>query len=782
MSSTTGVISGGIKWTGLASGTDFGAVVDKLVAIERRTITRQENWKAEWQEKITAISGLNTRLVSLKLDAQDKDLRSELLSRATSVSKEGVVSVINTSTASLGNYDVTVAEKVQDKLASKSFAGEILPAGGAATPAGDLEISVGNALSGTLTNLTPLVGVDNATPQAATAGFFRYGAGTSLTTLAEDINVTYGGVGVVASVLTDKTRGGVAYERLVLTSTEAGSQYRVNIDADPTNLALGESFINEPIYSTFLGSDVEVSLVPQKYEGPVNKTFTFVPENTGVLGTDSISIAWADTEGNSGKFTITSDDEEVDIMQGLKIKFSVGSGTGRFIKSESFSIDCQSPTFQKGQDSGVAQTSKVVHEGFVDQISPIQIGGSAEFSYSYKGEVHTVNVTDRMSLGILVENINSAADNPGVTATIVNDGTGTATAYHLVLTGNDTGAESTIEIVNPPVGKEINQANFQKNSYSTAREATNCMLKIDGFPSGADNWIQRKSNEVSDVIDGVVMTVTGVGETTLSVRNDSEAMRDKIVQLVNSINYCKTYILDYTKWGGSNLVTNMSDDGEISTTREVANGVMIGNYGFQISKTYLDGFMNNPLVPFSNDPSLTSKEKLEKREAYFEANGLVYTNLSDIGITSDPDNNGLYKVEQTRLLNAIVANPEAVIKLFTFSDEYTDKDSSGKDVVVSIKGVSLQIAEKMALLTSDTDIYDTAGNLVQKGKGIMVTLQENYESIIENINEKIAREERRIEAVKQRLTDKFNRLETSLQGLEAQQSKLDSAIESLSSS
>jgi flagellar capping protein FliD len=138
-------------------------------------------------------------------------------------------------------------------------------------------------------------------------------------------------------------------------------------------------------------------------------------------------------------------------------------------------------------------------------------------------------------------------------------------------------------------------------------------------------------------------------------------------------------------------------------------------------------------------------------------------------------------VDQSKLLECINANPDAVVKLFTFSGEFADKDSSGKDVLVSVKGIALDMNEIMTKLTSDTDVTDSEGNVIQKGKGILVTLQENYEGIIKNINEKIAREERRIDMVRQRLTDKFNRLEVALQELEAQQSKLQSSIDSLSS-
>jgi flagellar hook-associated protein 2 len=172
---------------------------------------------------------------------------------------------------------------------------------------------------------------------------------------------------------------------------------------------------------------------------------------------------------------------------------------------------------------------------------------------------------------------------------------------------------------------------------------------------------------------------------------------------------------------------------------------------------------------------------MEKRQQYYEDHGLIYTTLADIGITSDPDNQGLYKVEESKLLSCIQQNPEAVIKLFTFTDSYVDIGRDGKEKTVTIRGAALSLAQDMALLTSTSDITDSEGNVIQQGKGIMVTLQENYQNIVDNIDEKIARETRRVEQVKQRYTDRFNRLEVALQQLQDKQTQLESSISSLSS-
>ncbi|MDR1657784.1 MAG: flagellar filament capping protein FliD [Deltaproteobacteria bacterium] len=782
MASTTGVISGSIKWTGLASGTDFASVVDKLVAIEQRTITRQETWKAEWQSKIQAISDLNTRLVSLKLDAQSKDIRSELLSRSSSVSDESVMSVINTSTAPLGSYEVTVGTKIQEKLASHSFTD-----GTTFGTAGEtLEIQIGEDPDSILViDFVDLADLDEP---------YEMEAGATLEQIATFINDRVStmtppmNVGISAEVINDKPDGATFTKRLVLTAAEGGTANKINVITDLPGLDLTKTYIDAPVNTTILGSTAKVTVDTSKeYLGDVNKTVTFAIGNTGTLGKDDIVINWADTAGNNGKFTIIASEYNADnnklyeVTQGLTISFAGPSSStpGMFIKAESFTIDCQAPILQKGQDSGVAQTAKLVHSGFVDQISPIHTGTATTFAYTYRGVKYSVNVTDKMSLGNLASAINDASDNPGVTATIVNDGQGTSTSCHLVLTGNHTGADSaiTVEESVPPI------LNFDTSAtaFTVSREATNAMVKVDGFPSDADTWIQRYSNEISDIIEGSVFTIKSTGSSTLTVSNDPTAMRDKINQLVQSVNFCKTYIVENTKWGESNLEVSMNEGGEIVTSRETENGLMIGNYGFQISQTILDNFMNSNLVPLSENPELSTKEKMEKRQKYYDDNGLIYTTLADIGITSDPDNQGLYKVEESKLLTCIQQNPEAVIKLFTFSDEYTDIGRDGKSKQVKVRGLCVGLSADMELLTSTTDITDENGDVVQQGKGIMVTLQENYEGIIENINAKIAREERRIEAVRQRYTDRFNRLEVALQQLQDKQTQLESSLSSLQS-
>ncbi|MDR2387351.1 MAG: hypothetical protein LBE80_07195, partial [Deltaproteobacteria bacterium] len=281
-STTNGVISGSIKWTGLASGTDFASVVDKLVAIESRTITRQETWKTEWQNKITAISDLNTRLVSLKLDAESKDIESELLSRKSTISDESMMTVINTSTASLGSYEVTVGTNIAEKRASQSY--YVNATFGAVGES--LTIQIGDDTTKTIT--IPVV--------SGTANSGEFIAGGTMEQLKIAINEAAAAqvppLSLTAEVSPDKTRTNGNTQRLILTSLDGGSANRLQITNSITGLNLTQNYIDEPVNSTFLGSNAVIQ-ASGTYVGAVNKTITFVAGSTGTLGTDDIEIQWA---------------------------------------------------------------------------------------------------------------------------------------------------------------------------------------------------------------------------------------------------------------------------------------------------------------------------------------------------------------------------------------------------------------------------------------------------------------------------------------------------------
>jgi flagellar hook-associated protein 2 len=89
----------------------------------------------------------------------------------------------------------------------------------------------------------------------------------------------------------------------------------------------------------------------------------------------------------------------------------------------------------------------------------------------------TVKVPAGTRLEGLAKAINNDPNNRGVTASIINDGQSTTPSYHLVLTGRDTGAAHTIQLVSDTMDNFDVAGTFEKS-----RAAANAMVKKSAFP------------------------------------------------------------------------------------------------------------------------------------------------------------------------------------------------------------------------------------------------------------------------------------------------------------
>ena len=450
------------------------------------------------------------------------------------------------------------------------------------------------------------------------------------------------------------------------------------------------------------------------YLGSSNKTFNFSVLNSGTLGTDEIGIVWSDTEGNTSVVTIPSNytaGTNLDVYQGLKINLSAGN----LVAGNTFSIDVYSPQIQKGQDSGLAQVEQVVHSGFIDPGTTKVTTSNAIFSYIYGGRRASVSVAADTTLSGLVSLINNDTTNPGVTASILNDGLGLSTSYHLVLTGRNSGAPYTITNIQDT----FTGGTFSSSDFSTTQEAQNSMLKVDGYPSATSQYIQRLSNSVSDVTAGVTLSLVAPGTTTVTISEDLSAIRTSIQAFVSSVNFVLDYIKQETKYN--------------PTTKKA--GIMIGNYSYQIVQQRIKDILTSSIPGLADgvDP---------------------YTHLAQIGIETNPET-GKWEINSTTLDNALSTNLEGVKKLFV-KDEITGT----KDGVLEL------LTQEMAKLDDSES-------------GPMNVLLDNYDGVISNIDKNIENEQKRVDLVKTRLENQFALLETLLGQLAGQEKSLQSYIDQL---
>lgn len=247
-----------------------------------------------------------------------------------------------------------------------------------------------------------------------------------------------------------------------------------------------------------------------------------------------------------------------------------------------------------------------------------------------------------MSLTALREKINSADDNFGVTANIIDTGTGAGP--RLVFSSDETGDGNDLVITNDTGAAELDRLSTTggTNNISTANieSARNAIAYVDGIE------VQSSSNEFENTIQNVSFDVNEVspkdaaGEfqaTKLDIGYDKEGLDKKIRDFVDNYNALIDEIGTLTKYGESEL----EDDGALagdSLLRGIQSG-LASIVGDSVSSSALGGLFQIGIE--------------------FDDEGKLEIGSTDFGLGSGED----------RLEDALEDNFDEIAKLFTDSDE-----------------------------------------------------------------------------------------------------------------
>ncbi|HOQ79528.1 MAG TPA: flagellar filament capping protein FliD [Candidatus Cloacimonadota bacterium] len=772
-------MSGDIKITGLATGIDFEEMTAKLVEAEKYQAKKLDSWKNTWLDKIDALNLLNTKISSI-ITANNalKDMRS-FVNRVASASDSSVASIAVDSSAPLGSYKLEVAESVKHKIGSRGVANnsEII-----ADADGVLRFNDGEGH-------TIQVDVND---------------GMTLDQLNDAINAELQLQGSNAKVSISNDKSASEPYRLVITSGKSGTSGRITFLQDDTNLKFTEtSYDNE--FETIQGSSFSIIDPTGTYTGNINKRLEFKILDDGEVGSKNMRIQWTDLTTNKSSIVTVSGVGEVNITQGFKL--NIGEGT--FKKNDVFAIDLHHPDIQQAQNTGLAQTARISHEG-LNSAKTIVSSTAGTFTYSFAGnEISALQIPANTTLEGLVKIINDDAKNPGVIASVVNDGLGTAQSYHLVLTGKNSGADNQIRVTNSTL------TNISSAEFETTRVASNAMFKIDDYPAESDTWIQKSSNLISDIIPNSSVTINKSGTTTFSINNDTNAMADKVEAFVQAYNEALDYINEMTKIVLNEKNEAVSDKG----------GVLVGNYAVNIVKNQLKTFIGERAVGFDGNEDLSL--------------------LTQVGIKTGENNK--VEFDRSEFLKILNENPDAVVNLFSADNIGTTDNSTfhytshlsttkpgvyemeaefengeikfvkyrkvgenkwytsegNKDIKISedksyftifggdARGVMITAVDggtstqktTMSIREGKAKTFDKEMDiLLDEDTGTTKVLTKNYENIIKSIDKRIARENMRLEQVRSRLSNRFARLEANMQQLQGQMNRLQSQIESLSNS
>lgn len=185
------------------------------------------------------------------------------------------------------------------------------------------------------------------------------------------------------------------------------------------------------------------------------------------------------------------------------------------------------------------------------------------------------------------------------------------------------------------VGGSINAsiAAFDATTFLETQIARDSLIKVDDYPPGANNWINRSTNSIDDVISGVTLNLHGTTGNVedgfesleINLNRDTESLKEKMRAMIDAYNTVAMYFDEKTKY-----------DAETNTA-----GILSREYGL----TSLESLLRSTFL--SNATGFTS------------ADGLV--NPRDIGLSFGSD--GLIRLDEEAFDAAIVKDYRGVLSL-----------------------------------------------------------------------------------------------------------------------
>lgn len=194
----------------------------------------------------------------------------------------------------------------------------------------------------------------------------------------------------------------------------------------------------------------------------------------------------------------------------------------------------------------LAQAHKMNSTNFADAATSTGAAGTMQIdvgSGSFTIDIDGSNDT----LDGIRDAINSAAGNDNlVTASIIKV---SDTESRLVLTSNKTGTDNAITLTD-------NSGNVASTlSMATKDDALNARFSVDGFT------IERQSNVIDDVIEGVTITLKEKSDSaqTLEVAHDAESVKESVQAFIDAYNEMNSVIRELRQGGlqGDNTILSI---------------------------------------------------------------------------------------------------------------------------------------------------------------------------------------------------------------------------------
>ncbi len=370
------------------------------------------------------------------------------------------------------------------------------------------------------------------------------------------------------------------------------------------------------------------------------------------------------------------------------------------------------------------------------------------------GNTQTFNiaVNDQTSLSDFVTSFNSSTSR--AVATVVNAGSTSSPNYKVLMTTNETGlSRGKIDVVVDPV-IQANGGGSTVWDTPEIDQATVARFQMSGIVSGTD-YIERDSNQVSNLIPGVTFTLNKTSDPTdsftITVQDNVSGTTAKVQEFIDAYNDLIAFIHENNSIEsnevGSNIVNTF---GPLATSR-IDDNFVVSLRADMTASAYLNT---------GNSSSATNLIRI----------------FSDIGITTDsgPYNPDTKKGGGTLKFVSSSTNPDD----YPFEKALTTEPQSVNQILKNLGDRAGRVE------FTDPTSGDKRPGTVQlyvRANGIIETSVQSNKDLIKDINSRIARAEASLTQQEQSLRARFARLESLLGKMQNTQASLSSALSSLPS-
>lgn len=359
-------------------------------------------------------------------------------------------------------------------------------------------------------------------------------------------------------------------------------------------------------------------------------------------------------------------------------------------------------------------------------------GADGSFTISDNLYTSTINVTAADTLQSIADKINAAKDNTDttkslrVTASVVDN--------TLVLSHDEKGATNTISFTASSatldnIGLVNAGTTTIKNLIQAAEDAT---FTVNGI-----NVTRTRNDNLTDVISGLTLNLKSESSATVTVQKDVDSAYNTVKEFIDKYN--GTMDLINAKLSEEKIKEPISDF-------DRKKGLLRGDSALAGVKSRLRMDISDPVAGLPSE----------------------YDRLSVIGITTTSDDfgkSGRLQIDETKFKEALSANPDAVIQLFTNN---ADTDTDGT-IEFGEKGVAQRVSDELKNLT-DSATRSVGGVTVKNGT--ILSKIDSIDKIINGYDDQITAFEERLKLREKALWSQFTALETALSTLNNQASWL----------